>query len=39
MSLVELIVERGVDAVKDLPDGIRKNQKAVAETIRTMSAA
>jgi type I restriction enzyme R subunit len=33
MSLVELIVERGVDAVKDLPDGIRKNQKAVAETI------
>jgi|UniRef100_UPI0037852254 type I restriction enzyme R subunit len=33
MSLVELIVERGVEAVKDLPDGIRKNQKAVAETI------
>jgi type I restriction enzyme, R subunit len=33
MSLVELIVERGADAVNALPEGIRKNQEAVAETI------
>src|SRR5207244_626526 len=33
MSLVELIVERGAEAVKALPDGIRKNREAVAETI------
>src|SRR5207237_1549211 len=33
MSLVELIVERGAEAVKALPDGIRKNKEAVAETI------
>jgi len=33
MSLIELIVERGADAVKALPDGIRKNKEAVAETI------
>ena len=33
MSLVELIVERGVDAMNALPEGIRKNKEAVAETI------
>ena len=33
MSLVQLIVERGPDAVDALPDGIRKNEGAVAETI------
>jgi len=33
MSLVELIVERGVDAINALPEGIRKNREAVAETI------
>ena len=33
MSLVQLIVERGVDAVKSLPEGIRKNREAVAEAI------
>lgn len=33
MSLVQLIVERGADAVKALPEGIRKNREAVAETI------
>jgi type I restriction enzyme, R subunit len=33
MSLVELIVERGEDAVGRLPKGIRKNKQAVAETI------
>ena len=33
MSLVELIVERGADAVKALPEGIRKSEKAAAETI------
>jgi type I restriction enzyme R subunit len=33
MSLVQLIVERGVDAVQALPEGIRKNKDAVAETI------
>ena len=33
MSLVELIVERGPDAVDALPEGIRKNKEAVAETI------
>ena len=33
MSLVELIVERGAEAVKALPEGIRKNKNAVAETI------
>jgi type I restriction enzyme R subunit len=32
-SLVQLIVERGVDGVEELPMGIRKNQEAVAETI------
>jgi type I restriction enzyme R subunit len=33
MPLVELIVERGVDAVQSLPDGIKNNKAAVAETI------
>jgi len=33
MSLIQLIVERGADAVKELPDGIRKNKEAVAEVI------
>ena len=33
LSLVQLIVERGVDAVKSLPEGIRKNKEAVAEAI------
>lgn len=33
LSLIELIVEQGVDAVKALPSGIRKNKTAVAETI------
>ncbi|MBI5251779.1 MAG: type I restriction endonuclease subunit R [Desulfomonile tiedjei] len=33
LSLVQLIVERGMDAVDDLPRGIRKDKEAVAETI------
>lgn len=33
MSLIQLIVERGPDAVKALPEGIRKSEEAVAETI------
>ena len=33
LSLVQLIVERGTDAVKALPEGIRKNKEAVAEAI------
>jgi type I restriction enzyme R subunit len=33
MSLVQLIVERGPDAVDALPKGLRQNQEAVAETI------
>ena len=33
LSLVQLIVERGADAVNALPDGIRRNREAVAETI------
>ena len=33
LSLVRLIVERGVDALDTLPEGIRKDQEAVAETI------
>ena len=33
LSLVQLIVERGADAVKALPEGIRKNKVAVAEAI------
>jgi type I restriction enzyme R subunit len=33
MTLVELIVEKGEDAIEALPKGIRENQEAVAETI------
>lgn len=33
LSLVQLIVKRGTDAIKELPAGIRKNKNAVAETI------
>lgn len=33
MSLIELIVERGVAALDALPKGIRESQEAVAETI------
>ncbi len=33
LSLIQLIVERGVDALKALPEGIKKNKAAVAETI------
>ena len=33
MSLVELIVERGEKALDKLPDNIRRNRQAVAETI------
>lgn len=33
LTLVELIVERGVGAVDSLPEGIRKDEEAVAETI------
>jgi type I restriction enzyme R subunit len=33
MSLIQLIVERGADAVDALPTGIRESQEAVAETI------
>ncbi|AQT70085.1 Type-1 restriction enzyme R protein [Anaerohalosphaera lusitana] len=32
-SLVELIVNTGMDAIDKLPEGIRNNQEAVAETI------
>jgi type I restriction enzyme R subunit len=32
-SLVQLIVDRGVSAIDQLPDSIRKNKDAVAETI------
>jgi len=33
LSLIQLIVERGADAVKVLPEGIRTNREAVAEVI------
>ncbi|EAC0077038.1 HsdR family type I site-specific deoxyribonuclease, partial [Escherichia coli] len=33
LGLIELIVEKGADAVEALPDSIRKNQEAMAETI------
>ena len=33
MTLVKLIVERGEDAVEALPDGIKRDERAVAETI------
>ncbi len=33
MSLVQLIVERGADAINALPESLRKNREAAAETI------
>ncbi len=33
LGLVDLIVEQGVDAIDQLPEGIRKDKDAVAETI------
>ena len=33
LSLIDLIVERGGEAVDALPEGIRKNQESAAETI------
>ena len=33
MTLVELIVERGEQAIESLPKGIRENPEAIAETI------
>ncbi|MBN1663905.1 MAG: HsdR family type I site-specific deoxyribonuclease [Deltaproteobacteria bacterium] len=33
LSLVELLVSKGEDAVKDLPKNIRRNKEAMAETI------
>jgi type I restriction enzyme, R subunit len=33
MTLVELIVQRGADAIDELPQGIKENPEAVAETI------
>ncbi|MHB2149647.1 type I restriction endonuclease subunit R [Calditrichota bacterium LG25] len=33
MSLVELIVERGEDAILELPEGLKQSKEAVAETI------
>jgi type I restriction enzyme, R subunit len=33
MSLVELLVEKGKDALKDIPDNIRNNPDAMAEVI------
>ena len=33
LSLIQLVVERGAAAVDDLPEGIRNDPEAVAETI------
>ena len=33
LSLIELIVERGEEAITELPEGIRNNQRSVSETI------
>lgn len=33
LSLIELIVERGEDAIKELPEGIREDEESIAETI------
>jgi type I restriction enzyme, R subunit len=33
MTLIQLIVEKGEDAVQDFPDGIRGSEEAAAETI------
>jgi type I restriction enzyme R subunit len=34
MSFVQLLVEKGADAVEDLPDQVKKNKKMVAEIIQ-----
>ena len=39
LSLIQLIVERGVDAVQALPNDIREDKKAVAETIENNGKA
>jgi type I restriction enzyme R subunit len=36
LSLVQLIVERGVEAVDSLPEAIRKKDKAVTDAIKSM---
>ena len=33
MTLIELIVERGVEFVHELPEGMKKNKQAAAETV------
>ena len=33
LTLIELIVARGTDAINSLPEGIKKNKEAAAETI------
>jgi len=33
MTLIELIVERGTEAINELPEGIKNNKEAAAETI------
>lgn len=33
MTLVDLIIKKGADAIKELPDSIKQSQTAVAETI------
>jgi len=33
LSLVELLVERGIGAIDELPEGIRSKEEAIAETI------
>lgn len=33
LTLIQLIVERGVDGLKELPEGLAKNPEAMAETI------
>ena len=33
LSLIQLIVERGEEAISELPEGIRNNQRSVSETI------
>ena len=33
MTLVELLIENGASAIESLPEGIRRNNRAVAETI------
>ena len=33
LSIIDLITERGVEGIEKLPEGIKKNRTAVAETI------